>query len=399
MREPPQQAPSRPSRRAFLGWSISIAGAASFLTFVAAAEGVLSNLPGLFSRRFKRGVATGHDRAKRARLRRRTASVRASANTDLVLIERRNSSGKVRTSVVHWPHPLLFGRRLALREKPQVLPGNQWQHIVHAHCGAEPASFNSSTTHFYAAHEGAIRENLALAALSLDSGNRLQGLDEALAILAPLFDDDRQRCNWRLYHLFGRLTCCSESEPARAYSSVIERAWKRPHEETKPKELDFLASAENFNRWYAKTKTERFARRLRKRIQFAQALRRGQSSSGQDTVLAERDRSNRPRPHTIHGRMSVRKLKLARRRERRAARKKFTFWDRIKVLANGFRREFAPDSNGQNTTNEPYDLRSTSSRRGKNHRRKQTRKCAVSKRNLHCIPMRRKLPSRRTTLR
>jgi hypothetical protein len=399
MSKPTQHTTPQPSRRALLGWFISISGAATFLTFVAAAEGVLSNLPGLFSRRARRGPGTGHDRAKRARIRREVAAAHASSNTELVLIDRRNPSGGVRTSVVHWPHPLLFGRRLVLREKPQILLGNQWQHVVQPHCSVDLTSSNSSTTHFYAAHEGAIRENLALAALSVDKNGGLKGLDEALAILGPLFDDDRQRCNWRLYHLFGRLTCCAESEPARAYSSVLERAWKRPQHETRPKELEFLASAEKFNEWYAKTKTEQFTRRLRKRILFAQALRRGQSSSGQDTVFAERVRSNRPRPLTTQEQMSTRRFKLARRKERRAARKKFSFWDRVKVITNSFRREFGLDSNDQSTTGEQYGTRPSGTKRRKQDRRKHTTKCAVSKRNLHCIPMRRRSPLRRTTLR
>jgi hypothetical protein len=383
------------SRRAFFGWFISLGGAAVFLTFVAGAEGVLSTLPGLFSKSPKRGSKLGHDRAKRARTRRKRFAKQATLNHELVIVERRYPPTKVRSSVVHWPHQALFTPRLLLKKNAPTLPGDSWKDRVHPHCGLDELTSKASTTHFYAAHDGVIREQLCLACLSLNASSELHGAEDAMAILSPLFDDDRQRCNWRLYHLFARLACWAETSPEQARARILTTAWKRPMSGDMPKQLEFLNSDQEFHRWYVKSKSDRFVRRLHKRIEFAQSLRWGQSSSGQDTASAERDRSNRPRPLPKKLQTDRRRQKLHRRKERRARRKTFGFQDRIKILIGRFRRELGSDSDTDAKSN-PATMQSPVLKpyRTDHHRKALPRmrkaRCTVSRRHIPSIPIRRR---------
>lgn len=108
------------SRRALLGWFVSLFCAGAVLTLVASAEGVFSYFSELFPRRLRSRPKVGHDRAKQKRLRRKRVNRIAenSANPELVLIENHRPDRRVGTSIVHWPHPKLFRRLLILRQSP-----------------------------------------------------------------------------------------------------------------------------------------------------------------------------------------------------------------------------------------------------------------------------------------
>ncbi len=168
--QPEQQ---RFSRRALLGWFGSIGMAAVIVTIIGAIESYFSNVPGLFSwSRNRPNRNLGRDRAKLIRLGRKAKKANAS-NRDLILVENHNRSGRLSSSVVHWPHPLLFGLRLPLKETHRILEGDEWKKIVQPRCGKGPLWTKSSTTHFEAAHEEAIREHLALEELSFVGSNQL----------------------------------------------------------------------------------------------------------------------------------------------------------------------------------------------------------------------------------
>ncbi len=384
MSDSPQPDPQRFSRRALFGWFGSIGMAAAFVTIIGAIESYFSNVPDLFSwspNHANRSPRLG--RAKLARIRRKAKKAYAASNTDLILVEHRDRSRQIKSSVVHWPHPLLLGRRLPLKKTHRVVKRDEWKKIVQPRCGKGPRWTASSTTHFEAAHEAVIREHLALEELSFVDSNQVQGLDKALSILVPLFGDDRNRCNWRAYYLYSRVLCWQESDPEQARSAILRTVWNRPDAEVKPKQIAFLWSADEFRKWHNKSRTGRFLKRLRKRAEFARSLRRGQSSSGQDTASAERDRSNRPRPLASKERARTRKLKLARRKERRGAPKRITFWNRVMILWNRPVRQTSPGDLGSNTTGAPHKAHLL--KVGRKNKRKI--KCRVSKRRQQCIPV------------
>ena len=384
MSGPHQPSPPRFSRRALLGWIASICGATVLITFIAAVEGFFSNIPRLISWNSKRaGRIPGHDRAKLARIRRKAQTVFAFSNPNLVLVVHRSRENRIRSSVVHWPHPWLFGRQLPLKQNHRTLQNDQWKKIVQPHCGKGVPWGNSSTTHFYAAREAVIREHLALAELSFGSSNNVQGLDKALAVLAPLFDEDRSRCNWRIYYLYSRLVCWKEPDAELARAAILRTAWSRADTEAKPIQLAFLSSIDEFRKWHTKSRTDRFLQRLKKRTQFAQSLRGGQSSSGQDTATAERVRSNRPRPLATRKQTRTRVLKLRRRKERRGAHKKLALWNRVTILWKRSAPQSSQDELNRSTKGGPHKIHLRKVR----HTNKPKAQCTVSKRKLQCIPI------------
>lgn len=337
---------SRFSRRAFLGWFISIGGAATVVTGLAAWEGVMSNLPSLFSWRSKRRRIPGHDRAKLRRIARHSQPRSLFEESVNLVLVRDSSKISIRSSVVHWPHPRLFAAHLPKRGNHRVLLGDDWKRIVQPRCVAGKTKRAGSTTHFYPPHEGLIREQLALNEVTFRTDS-IEGTSKALEILRPALEDNRQRYNWRLYHLYGRLICCEEADPTKAYKRVLNDAWARPEAEHIPKELFFLSDIASFESFHAKARTSSFQKQLKKRVEFAVSLRRSQSSSGQDTaVWAERVRSNRPRLQS-----NVRRAKLARRSKRRGMGKRDSFWHRITVLWK--RASLTPNSN-ELTTEKPH---------------------------------------------
>jgi hypothetical protein len=313
------------TRRAWFGWLASIGAAALVLIVV-----IVWNGWAFIRRRPARTSLPGRRRNRAAA--RNAAAKFATANHNLLLVQHHAPKEVLKSSVVHWPHPKLFKNRPQLTHNPKPLPGNEWQAVVQARC--QPAQPPPTATHFAALHEGTIRENLALSKLTFTPKGELQNVDAALAILAPLFDDDRQRCNLRLYHLYGTLVSWKEPNPEAAYKAVIGATWKRPAE-SRPAGLQFLQDLAKFTKWHQnRARRESSINQLRKRIAVAQWLR-GQSSSGQDTAQAERDRSNRPRPLTPD-RRETRTRKLARRKQRRAERngRKSSlalFWNRLRL--------------------------------------------------------------------
>lgn len=384
MSDPVQPDARRFSRRAFFGWLGSIGLAAVVVTIIGTIERYLSNVPGLTSWNPSRpGHTAGHDRAKLTRLRRKTQQAYAASNSNLVLVQQRDPARRLRSSVVQWPHPLLFARRPALRSTHRILKNDEWKGIVRPRCGKGRPWAEASTTHFVGAHEATIREYLALGEISFDGSDSTQGLDMALSVLAPLFGDDRNRCNWRAYFLYARLMCCQESDPERARSAVLLTVWNRPSTEAKPKQIAFLWSADEFRKWHKKTRTERFLKRLRGRTEFARLLRGGQSSSGQDTASAERDRSNRPRPLASKGMPRARKLKLVRRKERRGAAKKITLWNRINILWNHSTRQIGPGDLSPKTTAGPRKVHLLKARHANGHKLK----CKTPVRKQPCVPV------------
>ena len=384
MSDSPQPNPQRPSRRALLGWFGSIGIAAAFVAITGAIESYFSNVPSLFSWSPNRANRTPRpSRAKLMRMGRKAKKAHAASNTDLILVEHRDRSKRLMTSVVHWPHPLLIGRRLPLNMTHQLLKRDEWKKIVQPRCGKGSRWTKPSTTHFEAAHEAIMREHLALEELSFVDINQVHGLDEALNVLAPLFADDRNRCNWRAYYLYSRILCWQEPDPEQARSAILRTVWNRSDVELKPKQIAFLWSVDEFRKWHSKTRTAPFLRRLRKRTEFARSLRGGQSSSGQDTASAERDRSNRPRPLATKQRARIRKLKLARRRERRAAPKKITFWNRVMILWNRSTRQTSSGDLSRNTNGTPHKAHLLKAGR----KNKRNLKCTISKRRQQCIPV------------
>lgn len=243
----------------------------------------------------------------------------------------------------------------------------------------EAAKLPSSTTHFYPPQEATIREHLALAALEFKPSEQVSGLSEALGTLLPLFSDDRQRCNWRVFQLYARLVCLDESNPEKAYAAVLTDAWKRPVAQV-PNQLLFLKSLVDFQKWYAKSLSAKWGKLLKKRVEAAKSMW-SQSSSGQDTGQPERVRSNRPR--LLQPVSAVRKAKLSRRRKKRAALRANTMGKRFVTVWSRLQRAFAEDE-GQTGVNEaelqPQKIR--------NHRTRNKKRfhCTVSRLNIPSIP-------------
>lgn len=371
------------SRRALFGWCVSAGAAALFVGIFTSIHNALSDIPALTFWKSRRTGHAGRERAKSVRIIRKVQTARGVSNPDLVLVENRSPSRELKTSVVHWPHPSLFGRRPILNTRHRVLKNDDWKNVVKPRCSGTSLEKKRSTTHFDARRDAVIREHLALAKVSFESGNSPRpnhGVDEALAILAPIFDDDRNRCNWRAYHLYSRLVCLNETDPEQARGAILKATWNRPESEPKPDQLRFLSSAGAFSLWHKKCSTFREFQRLRRRVEFSKSLRGGQSSSGQDTAFAERDRSNRPRPLANRKSGSVRQKKLERRKIRRGARKRVTFWHRITVLWN--RARLSNQSPRTDQELNPHENR---------HRKiRHSRRCPVSKRGTRCLPLKEK---------
>jgi len=371
------------SRRALLGWSISAGAAAVFVAIFARIHNALSDVPALTFWRSNRTAHAGRQRAKLSRTIRKQRDTIVTSNFELVLVEHRSPSGNLKNSVVHWPHPSLFGHRSQLSARHRILRNNEWKSLVRPHCGKGSLWSKGSTTHFLAPRDAVIREHLALVELSfenVDASHPPHGLDQALAILGPIFDDDRNRCNWRTYHLYSKLVCWKEPDPERARAAILSATWNRPDSETKPKQLSYLSSPGNFSAWHKKCQTIGQFQRLRKRVKFSQSLRGGQSSSGQDTASAERAVRIGLGPRTTKTLISIHQHKLARRKARRGAKKRVTLRQRISVLWN---RAFSNNEKASaNTELKPR----------KNHPEKarHSPKCPVSNRRLQCIPLREK---------
>lgn len=322
------------TRRALFGWLVSLGGAGLVLAIFAATQGALSNLPGLFSKRQRTG------RAKAARLRRRQPWRNAPREASFL---------RTRKGVVHLQTSRLFSRQRRPVRGQVVKEPLQ----VAARClkksGATPTSY------FAAREEGVIREHLALSLLSFQEGRITGNIEQALETLRPVFDDNRNRCNWRLYELYGRLLCLRYDDKQRqlAYDAARRELWPYP-DATLPaipgrpadqQPLAWLASLDSFTRWHQRTRSDAMRKRLVKRMEQARVFVEGQSSSGKDTASRGEDRSNRPSPssHKRSARRTRRNL-----REHRQAAVRPSPWRRFsdafsRAVTNGPRRPAVRD--------------------------------------------------------
>lgn len=307
----------------------------------------------------------------------------------LVQVDHLSRHKKAKFSVIYWPHPALFRRRPLLSTRAHTVMVSEWPLRVkgrwlerpRGHCILE-TSDQAVPIYFDRAREGVIRENLALNSLSFDAVGNLQGLEGALSTLTPLFDDDRNRCNWRLYCLFARLACWKDANPAQALGRILTTVWKRPDDKL-PNQLSFLASIEAFKKWHARCKSRYTVIRLKRRIELAQSLCGGQSSSGKDTANAERARSNRPRPPSTRSQLQTRRKKLARRSLRRAQRSGFSVRNRVRTLWDRFWQDLnntEVDSKGSSLKESRRPAHPSRTR----HMGRSRFRCLVSRRTIPC---------------
>lgn len=127
------------SRRALFGWLASTFGAGALLTLIASVTGVLSSRPLTIWGYSK--VRERHDRAKQRRQRRKAVAKTAKVNRQLLAVVRKWPSTKLRSSVIHWPHPafrntLFFGKRAA------VLQTATWKTVVKPRCALRQQNFH-----------------------------------------------------------------------------------------------------------------------------------------------------------------------------------------------------------------------------------------------------------------
>ena len=384
------------SRRALLGWFLSIGSAAGIMALIS-----WLGFSGLFSKTGKAPLQK-HDRAKAKRKARRAVSAAASVVPRFVLTEWRGPRRQLQSSLVHWIHPQ-FNHQPRIGHATRAIQPKEVPAKVHPRCSKNASMVRKGTTHFYPPLESITRENLALASINVlevetndtkngtKNGTNANGMATALALLMPLFDDDRHRCDWRIYSLYARLYCCKEPDAKAAYNNLLATVWKR--KDRRPQQLAFLASLEQFEKWHARSRSSTAVRRLQHRIETANSMIRGLSSNGQDTATAEAPRSNRARPLSPTQK-ETRKLKLSRRHQRRKARRGNSadqtaiLWHRMlrNLELNTNRR----DSNGIEATvpSAPRVFRQI--RKSKRFHRE----CSAPRQNLPTIPSVRKVKRR-----
>jgi len=235
------------SRRAFVGWFISIGGSV-----------ILTSVFGLFYKieelgqwliRIVRGKVR-HEFHTARDARKSFRAIRPWENPQMVINVSPNLDEGIR--IIHWPHSKLFKCRYQVAEKnQQLLEIEDWRKALEE----DKACFEKGKS-------GAILEQLALRELMVSGDDQLEfaGLDKGIEVLRRALSLKENKRSRRLVELIGRLiSLTNEKNSDKAFQEFedLRSTLKIP---------PVWVTKSNYTPWHTKT-VERKHSRFRKKLQ------------------------------------------------------------------------------------------------------------------------------------